>query len=47
MAEDETIGWYHHSTDMRLSQLQEPVKDRGAWRAAVHGVAKHQTELRD
>ena len=28
------------STDMNLSKCWEIVKDRGAWRAAVHGVAK-------
>ena len=28
------------STDMNLSKLQEMVKDREAWHAAVHGVAK-------
>ena len=28
------------STDTNLSKLQETVKDRGAWCAAVHGVAK-------
>ena len=28
---------------MNLSKLQELVKDREAWRAAVHGVAKNQT----
>ena len=27
------------SMDVNLSKLQETVKDRGAWRAAVHGVA--------
>ena len=35
------------SVDMNLSKLQEIVKDRGAWRATVHGVAKSQTRLRD
>ena len=29
--------------DMSLSKLQEIVEDRGAWYAAVHGVAKSQT----
>ena len=31
--------------DMNLSKLQEIVKDRGAWHAVVHGVAKSRTEL--
>ena len=31
--------------DMRLSELQELVMDREAWRAAIHGVRKSQTRL--
>ena len=33
------------SMDMNLSKLLETAKDRGAWRAAVHGVAKNRTWL--
>ena len=36
-----------NSMDMNLSMLWEIVKDRKAWRAAVHGVAKSQTGLSD
>ena len=31
------------SMDISLNKLQEVVKDRGAWCAAVHGVTKNQT----
>ena len=35
------------SKDMSLSELQELVMDREAWRAAIHGVTKSQTQLSD
>ena len=35
------------SMDMNLSKLQETVKDREAQSAAVHGIAKSPTQLRD
>ena len=33
--------------DVSLSELQDLVMDREAWRAAIHGVAKSQTRLSD
>ena len=36
-----------NSMDMNLSKLREIMKDRGTWRAAVHGVAKSWTRLSD
>ena len=41
------LGGIPDSVDMSLSRLQELVKDREAWRAAVHGVAKSRTRLSD
>ena len=35
------------STDMSLSKLQDIVKDRKAWRAAVHGVTESRTQWSD
>ena len=35
------------SMDMSLSKLQEMVKDREVWHAAVHGITKNQTQLSD
>ena len=39
------LGSITVSRDMNLSNLWEIVKDREAWRAEVHGVAKSQTRL--
>ena len=47
MTEDKVVGWRHRLNGRAFSKLQEMVKDREAWRAAVHVVAKSQTRLSD
>jgi len=44
------MGWldgFSDSMHMSLSELQELVMDREAWRAVIHGVAKSRTQLSD
>ena len=40
MTGDKMVGWHHQLNGMSLSKLQEIVKDREIWYAAIHGVAK-------
>ena len=46
MTEDEMVGWHHWLNGREFEQALELVMDRKAWRAAVYGVVKSQTQLR-
>ena len=43
MTENEMVGWHHRLNGHEFEQSPETVKDREAWRAAVHGVAESGT----
>ena len=43
MSEDEMAGYINNAMNRNLGQLWEMVRDREAWRAAIHGVTKSRT----
>ena len=45
VTEDEMVGWHHWLNGHEFEQTLETVKDREAWCAAVHGVAKSGAQL--
>ena len=44
---DKMVAWHHQLSGLVFEQALGDGKDREAWRAAVHGVAKSQTGLSD
>ena len=47
MTENVMVGWHHQFNGHEFEQTLEIVKDREAWRAAVHGVTESQIQLND
>ena len=45
--EDKKVGWHHQLNGHEFEQASELVRDREAWDAAVHEVAKSRAQLRD
>ena len=43
--EDGMAGWHHQFNEHEFEQIWDIVKDREAWRAAVHGVSKVRHDL--
>ena len=46
-SEDERVDGITDAMDMNLGKLRDMVRDKEAWRALVHGVAKSRTRLGD
>ena len=47
MTELEIVGWHHQFNEHEFGQTWEIVKNKRAWRAAVHGVSKSWAKLSD
>ena len=47
MIEDEMVGWHHQLDGHEFEQALGVGDGQEAWQAAVHGIAKSRTQLRD